>query len=235
MKFLLIAFSFALNVDCKPVEIETVICDLLEMDGIFPPDRLNLIGLNNLENIHNELINSVSKGIENKLPFCSVVLDNEFLDLTHIGDSCLRDQVKQLVEVYRSAKEPKNTDLRLNVVLKDDIPVSRRSRRISNRGPYKVVKKNPPDLYKVEKVGCHEGPATTSTAADNMKLCVRRSSYANGRVLWEIPTAPTDGAVADMSRYYTIGRERDALRFVSRRLQLTFSSREEGILGKCKC
>ncbi|GFS35874.1 hypothetical protein NPIL_49201 [Nephila pilipes] len=36
----------------------------------------------------------------------------------------------------------------------------------------------------------------------------------------------TDGAAADIPRCYTVGRERDALRFASRQLQLTFSSRE---------
>ncbi|GFU33628.1 uncharacterized protein NPIL_327731 [Nephila pilipes] len=82
------------------------------MDGIFPPDCLNLLVLNNLEKVLSEQINSVSKGIENKLPFCSAAFDNELLGLTHIVDSCLRDQVKQLVDVYRPAKEPKNTDLR---------------------------------------------------------------------------------------------------------------------------
>ncbi|GFS51769.1 60S ribosomal protein L11 [Nephila pilipes] len=41
-----------------------------------------------------------------------------------------------------------------------------------------------------------------------------------------IPTPPKEGATADIARCYTVGREGDALRFESRRLQLTFSSRE---------
>ncbi|GBN29179.1 hypothetical protein AVEN_45865-1 [Araneus ventricosus] len=58
------------------------------------------------------------------------VLDNESLDLTHIFDSSLRGQVQHLVKGYEPAKEPKGTDLRLNVVLRDEIPVSQRSRRM---------------------------------------------------------------------------------------------------------
>ncbi|GFU45576.1 uncharacterized protein NPIL_368121 [Nephila pilipes] len=87
-----------MNEDYKPVEIETVICDQLEMDGIFPPDCLNLLGLKNLENFQNEQIDSISKGIENKLLFCSAVFINELFDLTHIVDSSLRDLDKHLVE-----------------------------------------------------------------------------------------------------------------------------------------
>ncbi|GFT93493.1 hypothetical protein NPIL_391381, partial [Nephila pilipes] len=55
---------------------------------------------------------------------------------------------------------------------------------------------------------------------------IRRSSHVDGRVLWEIPTSPTDFATADIVRCFTVGGERDALRFASRRLQMTFSSRE---------
>ncbi|GFT86171.1 hypothetical protein NPIL_539751 [Nephila pilipes] len=72
-----------------------------------------------------------------------------------------------------------------------------------------MVKKKPHDRYEVEKVGCHEGPATTSTAAKNMKLCVQRFSHVDGRVLWEIPTSPTDGTAADLPQCYTVGRERE--------------------------
>ncbi|GFU53570.1 uncharacterized protein TNCV_3969381 [Trichonephila clavipes] len=36
-------------------------------------------------------------------------------------------------------------------------------------GPYKVTKVNSKDRYEVEKVGRHEGPNSTTTAADLMK------------------------------------------------------------------
>lgn len=38
-----------------------------------------------------------------------------------------------------------------------------------NIGPYKITKIKANDRYNVEKIGCHEGPGQTSTAADNMK------------------------------------------------------------------
>lgn len=38
-----------------------------------------------------------------------------------------------------------------------------------NVGPYKVTKVKKNERYNVEKIGCHEGPGRTSTAADNMK------------------------------------------------------------------
>ncbi|GFU76294.1 transposon Tf2-9 polyprotein [Trichonephila clavipes] len=37
-------------------------------------------------------------------------------------------------------------------------------------GPYEVVKVKPKDRYVVRKIGLHEGPNTTSTAADHMKM-----------------------------------------------------------------
>ncbi|GFT35303.1 pro-Pol polyprotein [Trichonephila clavipes] len=37
-------------------------------------------------------------------------------------------------------------------------------------GPYEVVKVKPKDRYDVGKIGLHEGPNTTSTAADHMKI-----------------------------------------------------------------
>ncbi|GFS81701.1 pro-Pol polyprotein [Trichonephila clavipes] len=37
-------------------------------------------------------------------------------------------------------------------------------------GPYEVVKVKPKDRYDVRKIGLHEGPNTTSTAADHMKI-----------------------------------------------------------------
>ncbi|GFV71334.1 uncharacterized protein TNCV_3133251 [Trichonephila clavipes] len=36
-------------------------------------------------------------------------------------------------------------------------------------GPYKVTKVNSKDRYKVEKVGQHDGPNSTTTSADLMK------------------------------------------------------------------
>ncbi|GBO45854.1 Pro-Pol polyprotein [Araneus ventricosus] len=100
------------------------------MEGIFPPDCLKLFEQNELADVQNEQINSFSSKIQNKLPFFSAVLDNESFDLTHIFDSSLRGQVQHLVKGYEPAKEPKGTDLRLNVALSDEIPVSQRSRRM---------------------------------------------------------------------------------------------------------
>ncbi|GFV12976.1 uncharacterized protein TNCV_3175111 [Trichonephila clavipes] len=37
-------------------------------------------------------------------------------------------------------------------------------------GPYKVTKVNSKDRYEVEKVGQHDGPNSTATSADLMKL-----------------------------------------------------------------
>ncbi|GFV99162.1 pro-Pol polyprotein [Trichonephila clavipes] len=37
-------------------------------------------------------------------------------------------------------------------------------------GPYEVIKVKPKDRYDVRKIGLHEGPNTTSTAADHMKI-----------------------------------------------------------------
>ncbi|GFT96336.1 pro-Pol polyprotein [Trichonephila clavipes] len=37
-------------------------------------------------------------------------------------------------------------------------------------GPYEVIKVKPKDRYDVRKIGLHEGPNTTSTAADYMKI-----------------------------------------------------------------
>ncbi|GFY13655.1 transposon Tf2-11 polyprotein [Trichonephila clavipes] len=37
-------------------------------------------------------------------------------------------------------------------------------------GPYEVIKVKPKDRYDVRKIGLHEGPNTTSTAADHMKM-----------------------------------------------------------------
>ncbi|GFW01349.1 uncharacterized protein TNCV_5030021 [Trichonephila clavipes] len=37
-------------------------------------------------------------------------------------------------------------------------------------GPYKVTKVNSKDRYEVEKVGQHDGPNSTTTSADLMKL-----------------------------------------------------------------
>ncbi|GFW47156.1 transposon Tf2-9 polyprotein [Trichonephila clavipes] len=37
-------------------------------------------------------------------------------------------------------------------------------------GPYEVVKVKPKDRYDVRKIGLHEGPNTTSTAIDHMKM-----------------------------------------------------------------
>jgi hypothetical protein len=36
-------------------------------------------------------------------------------------------------------------------------------------GPYRITKVQPKDRYDVEKIGHHEGPIKTSTAADYMK------------------------------------------------------------------
>lgn len=36
-------------------------------------------------------------------------------------------------------------------------------------GPYEITKINPNDRYEVRKLGCHDGPTITSTAADKMK------------------------------------------------------------------
>ncbi|KZC14419.1 hypothetical protein WN55_07094, partial [Dufourea novaeangliae] len=37
-------------------------------------------------------------------------------------------------------------------------------------GPYKIIKELRNDRYVVERIGDHEGPLTTSTAADHLKL-----------------------------------------------------------------
>ncbi|GFW08893.1 retrovirus-related Pol polyprotein from transposon 17.6 [Trichonephila clavipes] len=37
-------------------------------------------------------------------------------------------------------------------------------------GPYEVIKVKPKDRYDVRKIGLHDGPNTTSTAADHMKM-----------------------------------------------------------------
>ncbi|GBM27699.1 hypothetical protein AVEN_25329-1 [Araneus ventricosus] len=102
-------FSFASHEDRKPVEIEAIISDQLEMEGIFPPDCLKLFELNELPGVQDEQINSFSSEIQNKFPFVSAVLENESLDLTHIIDCSLGDQVEHLVKGYEPAKEPKVT------------------------------------------------------------------------------------------------------------------------------
>ncbi|GBM34769.1 hypothetical protein AVEN_7824-1 [Araneus ventricosus] len=79
------------------------------MEGIFPPDCLKLFEQNELADVQNEQINSFSSEIQNKLPLFSAVLHNESLDLTHIIDSSLGDQVQHLVKGYEPAKEPKVT------------------------------------------------------------------------------------------------------------------------------
>ena len=43
--------------------------------------------------------------------------------------------------------------------------------RIKYFGTYKITKVKSIDRYEVKKVGQHEGPNTTSTAADLMKKC----------------------------------------------------------------
>ncbi|GBN63785.1 hypothetical protein AVEN_68145-1 [Araneus ventricosus] len=107
---------------------------------IFPSDCLKFLELKELADVQIERINSFSSETQNKLEFYSAILDNESHDLTHIVDDCLRDQVKHLVEEYEPAKEPKGTDLRLNVVLGDEIPVSQRLRRMPFAGQ-KIVDK----------------------------------------------------------------------------------------------
>ncbi|GBN32455.1 hypothetical protein AVEN_142292-1 [Araneus ventricosus] len=62
-------FSFVLHKDGKPVEIEAVISDQLEIDGIFSPDCLKLFRLNELADVKNEQINPFSSETQNKLPF----------------------------------------------------------------------------------------------------------------------------------------------------------------------
>ncbi|GFS77014.1 integrase catalytic domain-containing protein [Trichonephila clavipes] len=42
--------------------------------------------------------------------------------------------------------------------------------RLKFFGPYEVIKVKPKDRYDVRKIGLHEGPNTTSTAADHMKM-----------------------------------------------------------------
>lgn len=42
--------------------------------------------------------------------------------------------------------------------------------RIRFYGPYKITKVKPNDRYDVVKIGDHEGPNLTSSAADHMKL-----------------------------------------------------------------
>ncbi|GFS41278.1 hypothetical protein NPIL_335401 [Nephila pilipes] len=59
-----------------------------------------------------------------------------------------------------------------------------------------------------------------------LQIGVQRFSHVDGRELWKIVTSPTDGAAADITQCYTVGRERDDLRLTNRRLLLTFSSHE---------
>ncbi|GFT73944.1 hypothetical protein NPIL_51201 [Nephila pilipes] len=52
-------------------------------------------------------------------------------------------------------------------------------------------------------------------------LSVRKSSHVVGRALWEISTSPTDGAVADIARCYSLERERERERYSEVREQVT--------------
>ncbi|GFQ73460.1 transposon Ty3-I Gag-Pol polyprotein [Trichonephila clavata] len=123
-------FEKFLMENSKPVE--AVISDQLEMEGVFPPNCRNLLGENELIDGQNKQWNSISFSpqIINEFPFFSSVVDSTSLDVSHITDNLFRDQVMDLVKEYEPAKQPKQTDLRLNVILKDDIPVSQRSRRM---------------------------------------------------------------------------------------------------------
>ncbi|GFY27470.1 transposon Tf2-9 polyprotein [Trichonephila clavipes] len=51
------------------------------------------------------------------------------LDLPHISNSKIRNDVEQLVSSYKP-KKIYDTDLKMTILLSDDIPVSQRSRRL---------------------------------------------------------------------------------------------------------
>ncbi|GFT56668.1 transposon Tf2-9 polyprotein [Trichonephila clavipes] len=51
-------------------------------------------------------------------------------DLPHISNSKIRNDVEQLVNSYKPKKKKYDTDLKMTILLSDDIPVSQRSRRL---------------------------------------------------------------------------------------------------------
>ena len=64
------------------------------------------------------------------LNICNLFEESSLYDLTHIFDSALRDKLKVLLDNYKPNKT-ENTNLKMSIILKDDIPVCQRSRRLA--------------------------------------------------------------------------------------------------------
>jgi len=120
---------------CIDMEIYDIVIHVVR-DGVIPHGLL--IGsdfLNQVEVFIKKGIVSISR-IENdsvevpEVYKIDVVQDDEIVDLSHVKDDDVKDEVKRLIGDYRPRKE-KDVGIRMNIVVRDDIPVTQSARRLS--------------------------------------------------------------------------------------------------------
>jgi len=120
---------------CIDMEIYDIVIHVVR-DGVIPHGLL--IGsdfLNQVEVFIKKGIVSISR-IENdsvevpEVYKIDVVQNDEIVDLSHVKDNDVKDEVKRLIGDYRPQKE-KDVGIRMNIVVKDDIPVTQSARRLS--------------------------------------------------------------------------------------------------------
>jgi ribonuclease HI len=119
-----------INVCKHSAEMNAAMCENLVVDRIFPPACLE-----SLEEQSRDTCESGSVSThENFLCFISASAvsggeENE-ANLTHIVDKELRNSVSVLIRDYQPQKNPRSSELKMNIIINDEIPVSQRSRRI---------------------------------------------------------------------------------------------------------
>ncbi|XP_035221711.1 uncharacterized protein LOC118194646 [Stegodyphus dumicola] len=114
---------FSLCESKKQKEIEAAMVDGLITDCIFPPSCLKMICCDQMMNTQYE--NDSVSSERNFLSFISATIEADSeTDLWHIKDEGLRNTVSTLINEYKPLEKPRSTDLKMKVILKDDIPVS---------------------------------------------------------------------------------------------------------------
>lgn len=59
-----------------------------------------------------------------------MVQDDKIVDLSHIKDECVKKEIKCLIREYKPKKE-KEVDIKMSILVSDNIPVTQNARRLS--------------------------------------------------------------------------------------------------------
>lgn len=122
--------KFYVDNDLFDITLHVVPDALLQQAVLIGTDFLNRVDVHIKEGI-------VSIVKVNKQPFvCSdvnkidVVQDVNEVDLTHVNNPSCKNELKEIISNYKPDKV-RDVDIKLNIVLKDDVPVYQRARRLA--------------------------------------------------------------------------------------------------------